>query len=234
MRPTIEYIQRRFDQYNTLMFGGKLPRIPICLSEAKTYLGQCRSRITTLSDGRKLHSDFELRISTLTDLPQATVDDTVIHEMIHYFIHYNGLQDTSAHGPIFRAIMHSINTTYGRNLTITHKSTPEQQRDAIDSRPKWHIVAVIYFRDTTDNESKTIGVKVLPRITDRVIMFHHQMSKSSRVKRVDLYLHNDPYFNRYPTSSALRYHPAPLSDILPHLTTARQLSISSGSLTYAR
>lgn len=253
VRPTIEYIQERFDRYNRQMFGGRLPRIPIRLSDAKTFLGQCVSKIHTHPDGQREHYDFELRISTRLDLPQETVDDTIIHEMIHYFIHYNGLHDISAHGPIFRSIMQSINTVHGRHLTISHKSTPDEHT-GITPRRTWHVIAILHLRTTpsrpggnhtststgsgisatTGSNSGTIGVKVLPRTVEKVIMYHRRVSTAPQVERVDLYLHDDPYFDRYPTSAALRYHLADAADILPRLASARPLTITGTTLTYAK
>ena len=212
------------------MFGGRLPRIPIKLSDAKSYLGQCVSRITSLPDGRKVHSDFELRISTRLDLPAETVDDTVIHEMIHYFIHYNGLPDTSAHGPIFRSIMNGINASHGRHITISHHSTPEQSAEA-DSRPKLHVIAVMKLRTLPTGR---VGIKILPRTAERVIQFHRRALSAPNVESIELYLHNDPFFNRYPVSVSLRYHPVSASELAQHLASARQLAISGNALIYAR
>lgn len=228
MRPTVDYIQQRFDRYNLLMFGGRLPRIPIRLSDAKSFLGQCVSQIRVHPDGRREHYGFELRISTRFDLPETTVDDTIIHEMIHYFIHYNGLADTSAHGPIFKSIMHSINTVHGRNLSVSHRSTADQQEQA-NARPRWHVIAVLHLCSSSPG---TVGIKVLPRTTERIIEFHRRALSSPQVSGIDLYLHNAPYFNRYPTSAALRYHLVPLADITPHLTSARPITIHGNTLTY--
>ncbi|MCM1051563.1 MAG: SprT-like domain-containing protein [Paenibacillus sp.] len=230
LRPTIEYIQERFDRYNSLMFGGRLPRIPVKISDAKSYLGQCVSRVATLPDGRKEHSGFELRISTRLDLPAETVDDTIIHEMIHYFIHYNGLPDTSAHGPIFRSIMHGINARYGRHISVSHHSTPEQRAES-DSRPALHVIAVMTIKGLPAGH---VGIKILPRTAARVIEFHRRISSSPDVVNVSLYLHDDPFFNRYPVSVALRYHPVSHSELSPHLDTARRIEISGNTLKYAK
>lgn len=242
MRPTVEYIRERFELFNRRMFGGRLPAIPIRLSNAATYLGQCVSRVSTDADGVRRHTDFELRISTRLDLPRDTVDDTLIHEMIHYFIHYNGLQDTSAHGPIFRSIMHSINVTHGRNLTISHKSTPEERAAShTGGRRAWHVIAVIYFHDkngdkrevkSDDKSDRAVGIKVLPRTTERIIMYYQRVSSAPQVERVELYLHDNPFFDTYPTSAALRYHSIPLADLLPHLADARPVKVEGDKLRY--
>ena len=231
MRPTIEYIRQQFDRFNVLMFGGRLPVIPIRLSNAASYLGQCVSRVTTDASGVRRHTDFELRISTRLDLPRDTVDDTIIHEMIHYFIQYNGLQDTSAHGPIFRSIMQSINVSFGRNLTISHKSSPDEHASAhTGGRRAWHVIAVLHFHET-ERDGK-VGIKVLPRTAERIAMYYHRVSSAPQVKRVELYLHNDPFFDTYPTSAALRYHSISLTDLMPHLSDARPVTIDGDKLRY--
>lgn len=227
---TLEYIQQKFDHYNRLIFCGRLPRIPIRLSNAKTYLGQCVSRVITLPDGRKEHTDFELRISTRLDLAPDTIDDTIIHEMIHYFIHYNGLHDTSAHGPLFRSLMHSINIAHGRKLTISHRSTPDERASA-DSAPRWHVIAILRLNDPDPDK---IGVKVLPRTTDKIIQYYHRVLAAPQVASIDLYLHSAPFFNRYPVSAAMRYHPASLSEVTPHLADARRLTVEGSTITYVK
>ena len=40
MRPTKEYIERKYEELNKLCFGGELPVVPIQMSRARTYLGQ--------------------------------------------------------------------------------------------------------------------------------------------------------------------------------------------------
>ena len=158
MKADITYIKKKFEEFNKQMFAGKLPMLPIELSNAKTFLGQCVFKIRRLPNGRTEKYDFRLRINTRVDLSEQELEDTVIHEMIHYYIGINQLNDTSAHGQIFRRIMDDINVKYGRHLTITHKVTKEQREQAYEKRQRWHVVAVVEFKD-----GKT-GLKVLPRI----------------------------------------------------------------------
>ena len=139
-----------------------------------------------------------------------------IHEMIHYYIHFNGIKDTSAHGKVFRQMMNDINQRFGRNITITHKSTPEQKQQLANSRKSWHVVAVVKFHDGRS------GIKVLPRIRQRIIAYRNGVLMSREIKSVDFYITNDPYFNAYPNSSALKVHILDTSEYEPHLQ--RQLS----------
>ena len=170
MTPTIPFIKRKFDEYNKLMFGGKLPDIPIKLSNARSFLGVCSYKKKRVGiTGQTVNYDFVLRINTRIDLPQNVVEDTIIHEMIHYYIAYNQLKDTSAHGEIFRSIMQSINSKFGRNLSVSHKPTESQKLQARNGRKTWHVVAVVSFAD-----GRT-GVKVLPRIVQRITNYYNNI-----------------------------------------------------------
>ena len=119
MKPTLPYLKEKFAHFNNLIFNGRLPEIPIFLCEVKTFVGQYKSKIKYHPDGRREHYLHALRFSTCFDLPERQLEDVIIHEMIHYFIAYNGLHDRSAHGPLFKALMKSVNETHGRSLTIS-------------------------------------------------------------------------------------------------------------------
>lgn len=71
-------------------------------------------------------------MNTRIELSEDEIEDTIIHEMIHYYIGYNQLEDTSAHGAIFQQVMNAINEKYGRHLSISHKSSKSQKEQAVD------------------------------------------------------------------------------------------------------
>ena len=50
--------------------------------------------------------------------------------------------------------------------------------------------------------------------------------KSGEVDEVKLYICKDAYFNRFPTSSALRVYYPPLEDLSEHLKDAQTLNIN--------
>jgi hypothetical protein len=224
MKPTIAYIEKKFEEFNRRMFGGRLPKLPVQLSDAGSFLGQCVYRQRTRPDGLKEYSDFSLRINTRFDLPENVIEDTIIHEMIHYFILWNGLHDTSAHGNIFKAIMASINAAHGRNITIRHKATKEEAEQAVSTRRTWHVIAAIYFKT-----GKT-GVKVLPRTVPKILEYHRVVSAHPETQEIRLYLHDNPFFNRYPTSSAFRYHDIDRTLLETNLTKAHRLRIDGTRL----
>ena len=95
MKPTIEYIENKFREFNHLVFDDKLPILHIQLSNAKTFLGMLVYKKRRKLFGKLELYDFRLRISIRLDLPESEVEDTIIHEMIHYYIHFNGIKERS-------------------------------------------------------------------------------------------------------------------------------------------
>lgn len=80
MKATIPYIERKFEEFNQQMFAGQLPKLPIELSNAKTFLGVCVYKKRRLPNGEIEKYDFRLRINTRIDLSEQEIEDTIIHE----------------------------------------------------------------------------------------------------------------------------------------------------------
>lgn len=217
MIPTIPYIERKFEEFNKQMFAGELPPIPIVLSDAKTFLGKCVYKKRLGKDGKAEYYDFKLRINTRIDLPENEVEDTLIHEMIHYFIGYKRLEDASSHGPLFMHIMNTINEKYGRNITVTFKGTSEQQEQLVDKKQRYHVVALVKFHD-----GKT-GIKVLPRVVQSILRYYNTISSAREIESVKLFMSNDIFFNRFPNSAAFKVHFVNEEEVLGHLAGAEVL-----------
>jgi len=127
MFPTIPYIQSCFDKYNVRFFGNTLLPIPIKLSNARTFLGKVTfTRRRSWLFGPVRNENFVLRINTRLDLPEELVQDTILHEMIHYYIALNHLRDTSTHGRLFRQLMKRINAEGNRHISISYRLSQEQ------------------------------------------------------------------------------------------------------------
>lgn len=224
MKVTVEELRVMFGEFNALIFGGRLPEVPFEISAAKGALGKCVYRATMTPDGRRRFSDFKIRISAAVEMDRALLEDVVIHEMIHYFILIHNLEDTSPHGEIFKALMRSINASYGRHIAISHRSMPEEQARAADSRRKLHVVAAIYFR------SGECGVKVLPRVAERIAGFYNAITRAAAVGKVELYISDEPFFNRFPVSAALRIQKIDEDVLRANLAGARPLTVRGGRL----
>ena len=224
MKATVPFVEKKFDEFNQQMFGGKLPRIPVVLSNAKTFLGQCAFKRRRTPDGKTEKYDFKLRINTRLDLPETEVEDIIIHEMIHYYIGVNQLEDTSVHGKLFRQLMDGINRRWNRHVSITHRSTKEQHEQLVNGRRSYHVIAVVTFHD-----GRT-GIKVLPRVLRSILYYYNNVSASIDIKSVELYMSNNTFFNHYPNSKSLKVYHLDAEVIRQQLADAEKMGCDGRSI----
>ena len=196
---SIEFVNDRFDKFNKLIFKGRLPRIPVKLSRSKSSVGMFCTKYKHLSDGSKLLVSRHFSFSKCFDMDEHALEDVIIHEMIHYLINFEGVNDTSPHGKVFRSLMTKINKEFNRNITISTKTTKASVQ-TIGLTKKWHIIAVMKVRDGS------LGIKILPLIADKVAFYYRHVRQSPQINSIRLYIHNAPFFSNYPTSTALKYH----------------------------
>ena len=217
MIANVPYIVKRFAEFNELCFGGQLPPVRMELSNAKTFLGQCvfKRRRTWL--GRTECYDFRLRVNARIDLPERELDDIILHEMIHYYIAVNNISDSSAHGRVFRRMMDEINARYGRNITVSHRSTAAEREQLYDARERYHVVAVVTFAD-----GRT-GFKVLPRVAQRILDYYNKVGALREVREVELFMSRDIFFNRFPNSGKLCVHYIERPALDGHLVEAERM-----------
>ena len=199
MKPTVSYIQSRFDEYNARYFGGSLPPIPIKLSHAKGFLGKVTfTRRKQGLFGRYRNEDFVLRINVRIDLPESLIEDTILHEMIHYYIAVNQWKDTSVHGQLFRREMARINAEGNRHITISHRLTETEKAQAIIHKPR--VVAIVHFSD-----GKT-GIKVVPNTPDHIRYWDKTAKRRFPVSSIEWFVSSDDYFARFPSSIAMKIY----------------------------
>ena len=197
MIATIPFLEKRFETFNHDFFSDSLAPVPIKLSRAVRSLGACTYKKRRRLFRKEEYGDFCIRISTRYDLPEAELEDILLHEMIHYEILSRQLHDTSAHGRLFRARMQELNKRYGRHITVSHRLTTEQQEASAGRKTVWRVVAKVRMKD-----GRT-GVKVLPRIEERILAYRRGLLQSGDVLSVDFYWSDDPWFARFPKSAAL-------------------------------
>ena len=207
-------LEERFDTFNGMCFEGALPRIPIKLSNARSFVGRLQYRPVRDWRGRTVRrEDFVLRISTRFDLPEAEVEDTLIHEMIHYWIAWKGIKDTSTHGREFRLIMKEINALHDRHLTISHKSTPEEQDRDTRVRDHWFCVSQLADGRTAITVAASTYVSRIRRA----------FRWSPTVRSQTWYTSTDPWFNRFPRCRSPKLFPVEIETLRLHLVDAEAL-----------
>lgn len=200
MKPTVEYIEKKFDEFNEKYFDSKLERIPIELWTSKRTLGQCMYRVRRTILGKKHYYDFKIRINERLDMPEDELDDVLIHEMIHLRIFSKPYNDRWTHGPVFKKMMNHINERYGRHIRIRYRFSEEDKDQLLDATPHWKIVVVVDFKDGVTR------IKVLTNNGLKVAAFWDIISKWRTINGCHLYLTKEPFFNRYPVSTSLTFY----------------------------
>lgn len=251
MIATRQFVKDKFFEFNALCFEGALPVVPIRMSRARSYCGMLRSRVLRNKDGRRTHYDFLLLISTAFDLPEAELEDTVLHEMIHYWIYWNELTDTSAHGRLFRAKMKEINERFGRHITISHREGKSAERGKKDSacamtddevasgnapatvagcldgvRPGIEgngLVAVPrpHLVCVVTMKDGTVTMAVVART--RIFMFHQAIVRARIAQTLEWYYSTEPWFDRFPSVRTVKLFKANKEELSEHLVSALPL-----------
>ena len=135
-------------------------------------------------------------------------------------------RDTSPHGQIFRQMMNTITERYRRHIRISHKPSKEQKEQLYGAKQRWRVVAYVTFKD-----GRT-GIKVLPRIVQRIVNYYNVVSRESCVECIELYATNHLFFNRYPSSSAFRVHDIDRTDAEKYLQGAERLVCDGENLEW--
>ncbi|MDD7727204.1 MAG: SprT-like domain-containing protein [Bacteroidales bacterium] len=225
MQFTLPFIRDSFQRFNKLVFEGKLPTPCFMLSRARTFVGKFEARGKRDWMGRT-HWNYVLRFSTAFDLPQEELEDTILHEMIHFSLRVSDRRDATPHGPNFRAMMEIINERFNRHITVSHDS--KGKGSPVLRRASWHIVGVVSFRDGRK------GIKVLPRIEQRVLEWNRRVLTSSTVTSTKYYLALHELFQRYPNSTAMKVGIVDEAELNEALKDAIELEIVGNRLQKVR
>lgn len=210
---TVSDIQSIFNIYNSLCFDGKLPLPRIRIGHAKGYLGQLRYKVKKDKSGKATYSDFSLNFTQRYEMDQEKLEDVVIHEMIHYYIHYNNIQDTTAHGVVFRKMMDDINIRFKRNITISDRSGLPVSDES--QQIKMHLVCVATLK------SGDTGVAVCART--RAFEIYDELPRRYDILKFSWYFTSDQYFNRFKRTNTAKLYRADKEEVSQHLATATEL-----------
>ncbi len=244
MKATLPYLRERFEHFNHLCFGGVLPVPAFRLTTASSYIGQMRYRHRRGPDGSWQRYAFTMSFSTRFELDEAEVEDTIIHEMIHYYIDFNNLQDTSIHGRLFRQLMNDINLRFNRHITISLRdpeilNTDSRQRPAvicvsrlIPNVPLIPATSVSRRRKAPAAEQHTDaspGITVCA--TSRILQIARDLPRRYALLSTSWYYTTDPFFNRYPRCREARIYTIDSAELHLHLKEAIPLQFDGKKFT---
>lgn len=212
MRPTLEYIKEKFDYYNKLCFDGQLPMPPIRLNWRYGQMGMTKYRSFLSPQGNIHNEDFSIEISIRRDLSEEEYIDTLVHEMIHYYIAFNNIVDNSPHGTVFRQKMDQIIRKYGIKITIAFDPSDEY---LVNSVTRYRYVCV------ADLEDERMGIAVVAR--NKLFQFWETIEKSDGIRKVCWYASNRAIFGKYQVMVSPRLIIEDADKIHHYLTGAKEL-----------
>ncbi len=224
MKPTLHDIEEKFQEFNRRFFNNTLPPLPLRMGNSKSSLGGLHFKKRRNNRGETVCYDFSIRISTRLDLPEEIIEDTLIHEMIHYYILHNQLKDSSPHGKLFNRLKDDINSRFGRHITVSHRYTPEEQEQ--DKHIKVHLICVSELTD--GRTGLTLSAKT------RIFEIWKELPKYFPVKRFAWYWSTDPYFNRFPNAIKPKIFIVDKAELQVHINTEQRLEQKNGMILFKK
>lgn len=113
-----------FDKLNQLYFENKLPRIKYKIANSKCYFGRFIAKNVT--------KDCWISMSSVLINNIQDFEDTLAHEMIHYYIWYFNIRDSSSHGVVFNDFMWKINRQGLHKITVSGKAQNLENKETFD------------------------------------------------------------------------------------------------------
>ena len=212
MRPTLGYIIQQFDYFNKLCFDGKLQRPPISINTRYAIMGQTSGQYCICDDGTIRWKNLRIEISVRRDLPEEEYIDTIVHEMIHYYIMSNNIQDDSPHGTIFRQKMDEIIKNYDIRITIAFDPSEEEM---VNTRTRLRYVC------TAELDDGHMLFAVVAR--NKVFQFWNIIPNMKGISSVQWFVSDRQIFEKFPVSVSPHLMYIDADKLHHYLTGAKEL-----------
>ena len=109
-----------FQYFNYKYFNNELPIPTFVIRHSYRTLGYFHCEL----DGCGNIINPIIEMSDNYDYLESQFDDILVHEMIHYYLVYNGKDRKCEHGKEFMRMANEFNHKYGMNITSTIDLTP--------------------------------------------------------------------------------------------------------------
>lgn len=210
MKPHLDFLYKKFDEFNHLMFSDELPQIPIILTRSARSLGYLKFRKIRIGNEAKIKVET-LGISSVYDRSQFEIEDTLLHEMIHLlqFVR-NKYGEESQHGAFFRAEMNRLNNTFDRNIKISERNT--EIANNADS--------VVGYLMISRFKSGEIGICRMAKT--KIFVFKEDVKKWANIESISWYGTRSPILNRLKRCMTLKFYVIDevlVKEILSHPST---------------
>lgn len=111
---TEKEIINRFYEYNSSFFHNKLPIPFFVIIHTRKIIGRFTCEYNENGDVR----NPAIEISDRYEYTEAQLKDIIIHEMLHYYLHYTHQIETQEHGKRWKQLAMFFNEKFGTNIQI--------------------------------------------------------------------------------------------------------------------
>lgn len=133
MKVTLDILKEKFDLFNDTYFGSELPKIEFKLTKEKRRFGFYEYNRRYDAQYRRYYEvPVRIGISTYYDMPEKSLDETLIHEMIHYYISFKRIKDNAQHGRVFMMYARDITRASEYNITQYGSSAGMSLADSVE------------------------------------------------------------------------------------------------------
>lgn len=193
MRANLNYLYKKFVEFNETIFKSSLPPIQIKISRGGKVLGCLHKKTSRLG----LRTSYSMTFTNRYDMSEQMLEDILIHEMIHYRVALDGIADTSMHGDRFKAIMNQINREHGRHISL-RVELPKQVLESDNMSVRNYIITC----RMNGYDSRLFMRCASTRIFD----IYRELQNIRGVSDIRFYSSTSAVFNRYRNSRSVKLY----------------------------
>lgn len=197
---TREWLVENYNKYNNLIFNGGLPTLErgkdqwvnfdLKVNNSRVFLGQFCQR----QKGFFGEMNYIIKISRYYDRDEKGLIDTLVHEMIHCYIAYNHIRDTSPHGVEFKRMMRRLNYQYGLNMSV---------RTSVNAKPSAPKNEEFYILAMETNDGRYFISNMNKSYMNNIIA---SAARWHIAKKMKCFVSTNPRFQGWPKVRKLRGH----------------------------
>lgn len=191
-RLTIAWLESRFRLFNREFFDDKLPVPRLQVSHARTRLGMMTHKYSYVN-GSVVFYAYTIRLSNYYDMDEKELEDVLLHEMIHYYIAYNRIRDTSAHGIMFRNKMEEINAK-GHNIAISRNMSEHAAAMSARQPARRHVKNLFIVLAMETARGQYMLTVVNPRYVKKL---EYTLNTTSDVTCHHWFVSSESYFSQF-------------------------------------
>lgn len=192
MKLTTEFLYKKFDELNKIYFDDSLPKIKIKVCHAKSYFGTFNFLYRKVNGAKVLHECRYISISEYYVQTSREYANTLLHEMLHYYITYFKLSKRpDLHDKVFKMYMEKFNA-----MDAGYRIDIEGNSKGLDINEKYNKKEYTVVRFTYNDIPRIARVKRTMTYNE----FNYRWAKAHKIKNITITISTDPKCDNIPLS----------------------------------